>query len=51
MKRGQTGQSLVETSILSASIAIGALSLWAICSERITSFLNLIIVIIASPFP
>lgn len=51
MKRGQAGQSLVETLILSASIAVGAISLWAVCSERITFFLNLIIASIASPLP
>ena len=51
MKQRQAGQSLVETSILSAFIAVGALSLLAICSERITYFLNLIIVMIASPLP
>ena len=51
MKQRQAGQSLVETSILSAFIAVGALSLLAICRERINWFLDLIIIMIASPIP
>jgi len=51
MKRTESGQSLVETSILSASIAIGALSLWAMCNEKITHFIDLVLAVIASPVP
>jgi hypothetical protein len=51
MKRTESGQSLVETSILSASIAIGALALWAICNEKITHFIDLVLAVIASPVP
>jgi hypothetical protein len=47
----ESGQSLVETSILTASIAIGALSLWAMCNEKITHFIDQIITVIASPVP
>jgi len=47
----ESGQSLVETSILTASIAVGALSLWAMCNERIIHFIDRIITVIASPVP
>ena len=51
MKQLECGQSMIETSILTASIAIGVLGLWAICNERIISFVDLILSIIASPLP
>jgi hypothetical protein len=51
MKRRSSGQSLVETSILTASIAIGTLSLWATCNEMITHFIDLVLAVIASPVP
>jgi len=51
MKRREQGQSLVETSLLTASIAIGALSLWAMCSTKITHFVDLVLAVIASPVP
>jgi len=49
--RTESGQSLVETSILTASIAIGALSLWAMCNVKITHFIDLVLAVIASPVP
>jgi hypothetical protein len=51
MKRRSSGQSLVETSILTASISIGILCLWAVCSEKITLFIDLVLAVIASPVP
>jgi hypothetical protein len=51
MKPTESGQSLVETSILTSSIAIGALGLWAICNEKITQFIDLVLAVIASPTP
>lgn len=51
MKRAETGQSLVETSILTAFISLGVLSLWALCNETITGFIDLILAVIASPVP
>lgn len=51
MKRTESGQSLVETSILTASIAMGAFSLWAICNEKVTQFIDLVLAVIASPVP
>ncbi len=51
MKRTESGQSLVETSILTTFIAIGALSLWAMCNEKITHFIDLVLAVIASPIP
>jgi len=49
--RTELGQSLVETAILTASIATGALSLWAMCNETITHFIDLVLAVIASPVP
>lgn len=51
MKPIECGQSMVETSILTASITIAVLGLWAICNEKIISFVDLILSIIASPLP
>ncbi len=51
MNPTESGQSLVETSILTASIAIGVLSLWAVCNETITHFIDLVLAVIASPAP
>lgn len=51
MEPAESGQSLVETSILTASIAIGALSLWVVCSEKILHYIDLILLVIASPLP
>jgi hypothetical protein len=49
--RTELGQSLVETAILTASIATGALSLWAMCNEKIIHFIDLVLAVIASPVP
>ncbi len=51
MKRTESGQSLVETFILTTFIAIGALSLWVMCNEKITHFIDLVLAVIASPVP
>jgi len=51
MKKKSSGQSLVETSILTASISFGALSIWAMCNEKITHFIDLVLAVIASPVP
>ena len=51
MKQRERGQSLVETSFLTASIAMGALSLWAMCTTKITHFVDLLLAVIASPLP
>jgi len=45
------GQSLVETSIITASITIGILSMWMLCNEKISQFIDLVLVVIASPLP
>ena len=51
MKGSGVGQSSVETSILTASIAIGILSLWAVCGEKIVNYIELTLAIISSPIP
>ena len=51
MKHHQKGQSLVETVLLTAATATGVLGLWAICSERITLFIDMLLILIASPVP
>lgn len=51
MKRSELGQSLVETIILTTSITTGVLIIWAILSERITRFIDLVLAIITCPAP
>ena len=51
MNQKSSGQSLVETTILTAFISIGVLSLWAVCSKKITHFIDLVLAVIASPVP
>lgn len=51
MKRFQQGQSLAEALLLTAFIATGVMGLWTICSERTTKFIDLILILIASPIP
>ena len=42
---------MAEILILTVSITAGSLSLWAMCSDRITQYINTVLAVIASPTP
>jgi len=45
------GQSLTETLVLTAATVIGVIGILALCGERITKFIDLVLTIIANPVP
>jgi Flp pilus assembly pilin Flp len=51
MKKTETGQSLVEAAILSALIAAGVVATWSICQETFGKHIQVLLDLIAKPFP
>jgi hypothetical protein len=51
MRAKNSGQSLTETVLLTAFVSLGAGATLAVCHERVTHFIELIISMIACPAP